>query len=164
MKNLRVLSYNITNLSDDKPKFNIMKVSQIKKNSEYGSYGYQLNVWCEDSTTDLTSDAVIKFGWNCDTELTGIEFDVMFDATKLQIKDDTATTSEGCVVQKLLKSVVHVTVNEDGLYRSSASFKLSPIATGQAHVLVDDVTFSSPNRVYLDEVSNGTITIHGNSQ
>ena len=82
LKNVRVLSYQIYNISDDKPKFIIKEIYRIQKDSDIMNASYSVFIEGTDTICDRqTTDFVNTIRWKSDTTLNKIVFDVIYDSS-----------------------------------------------------------------------------------
>lgn len=159
MKNVRVLSYQIYNISDDKPKFIIKEIYRIQKDSDIMNATYSVfiegtDTICESSTTDFVN----TIRWKSDTTLNKIVFDVIYDSSIIEFNGGDDSRFEVLGPSTFTVTVTDFTYNfidipfkfKDGVERYTSQVQLDDVK-----VYPTDVN----HRLVLESVRDGNIIV-----
>lgn len=85
VKNVKMLTYQIFNISDDKPKFIMREIYRIDKDSDVNNQTYDFSLYGHSIKLSLTesmlkyTEFMYTFSWSSTTKLKEIQFDALYD-------------------------------------------------------------------------------------
>ena len=173
IKNLKVLSYQIYNISDDKPKFVMREVYRIGKDSDIMDSVYDVNVYGGVSRISLPDDMEntdFKFmvRWNTTAQLQQVKFDITFDSELFGCRnpDDPSMTLD----TSSSPSVATITVTDPTksfinipMYCKLPNIDMkSAMLTTSKEIIIDDLKFiptQPENIMNIVNVDNGKVEV-----
>lgn len=163
---MRVMSFKIYNVSDDKPKFIMREIYHINKKYSNLDAHYGFEIYGQEQSVATTDNKITTdIYWKCQPELGSLSFDVVFDGSMFKIVDNSNQNSD-VYIQSLNPSMINVRINKHELTRCTLTLeKTGTVKSGDVFdIEIDEVKVRSKDHgIILDTpvVRNGKITVTG---